>query len=91
VKQRAGEKAMAKMRAIEAAVQVMLKEGVTARSNTRRRDQSAVCRDAKNRRIDHVLARHVEGASHMAEGYTRAKAGQHRRVHRHVGTMRAPT
>src|SRR5437899_8996230 len=23
----------------------------------------------------HVLARHVEGASHMAEGYTRAKAG----------------
>jgi tartronate-semialdehyde synthase len=25
--------------------------------------------------IDHVLARHVEGASHMAEGYTRAKAG----------------
>ena len=25
--------------------------------------------------IQHVLARHVEGASHMAEGYTRAKAG----------------
>jgi tartronate-semialdehyde synthase len=25
--------------------------------------------------IDHILARHVEGASHMAEGYTRAKAG----------------
>jgi glyoxylate carboligase len=25
--------------------------------------------------IDHVLARHVEGASHIAEGYTRAKAG----------------
>src|SRR6202790_3179047 len=25
--------------------------------------------------IDHVLARHVEGASHMAEGYTRAVAG----------------
>src|SRR5690606_15830940 len=25
--------------------------------------------------ISHVLARHVEGASHMAEGYTRAKAG----------------
>lgn len=25
--------------------------------------------------IKHVLARHVEGASHMAEGYTRAKAG----------------
>ena len=25
--------------------------------------------------IKHVLARHVEAASHMAEGYTRAKAG----------------
>jgi tartronate-semialdehyde synthase len=25
--------------------------------------------------IKHVLARHVEGASHMAEGFTRAKAG----------------
>jgi tartronate-semialdehyde synthase len=25
--------------------------------------------------IDHILARHVEGASHMAEGYTRAEAG----------------
>ncbi|MDT1883475.1 glyoxylate carboligase, partial [Acinetobacter baumannii] len=25
--------------------------------------------------IRHYLARHVEGASHMAEGYTRAKAG----------------
>jgi len=25
--------------------------------------------------IQHFLARHVEGASHMAEGYTRAKAG----------------
>ncbi|MBA3278543.1 MAG: glyoxylate carboligase [Geodermatophilaceae bacterium] len=25
--------------------------------------------------ISHILARHVEGASHMADGYTRAKAG----------------
>src|SRR6185503_15239498 len=25
--------------------------------------------------ITHLLARHVEGASHMAEGYTRAEAG----------------
>ncbi|MDW6066473.1 thiamine pyrophosphate-binding protein [Streptomyces sp. FXJ1.4098] len=25
--------------------------------------------------LTHVLARHVEGASHMAEGYTRARAG----------------
>jgi len=28
-----------------------------------------------NGSIEHVLARHVEGASHMAEGYTRTKAG----------------
>jgi len=26
-------------------------------------------------RIQHILARHVEGAAHMAEGYTRTKAG----------------
>src|SRR3954463_14965123 len=25
--------------------------------------------------IDHILARHVEGAAHMAEGYTRTRAG----------------
>ncbi len=25
--------------------------------------------------IDHILARHVEGASHMAEGYTRSQNG----------------
>ena len=29
----------------------------------------------KNGGFHHVLGRHVEGASHMAEGYTRAKAG----------------
>jgi tartronate-semialdehyde synthase len=29
----------------------------------------------KNGSISHVLARHVEGASHMAEGYTRAAPG----------------
>src|SRR3546814_17474361 len=29
----------------------------------------------KRQSIDHVLARHVEGASHMAEGYPRASPG----------------
>src|SRR6202165_5552486 len=29
----------------------------------------------RNGTIKHILARHVEGASHMAEGYTRAKPG----------------
>src|SRR3546814_16834455 len=29
----------------------------------------------KRQSLDHVLARHVEAASHMAEGYTRALPG----------------
>src|SRR3978361_243853 len=67
---------MAKMRAIDAAVRILEKEGVVCAfgvpgaainplySALRKRDS-----------IRHFLARHVEGASHMAEGYTRAKAG----------------
>src|SRR5712691_7725618 len=67
---------MAKMRAIEAAVQVMLKEGVTAAfglPGAAINPLYAAMRKIGG--IDHVLARHVEGASHMAEGYTRARAG----------------
>src|SRR5436190_4530339 len=67
---------MAKMRAIEAAVQVMLEEGVTAAfglPGAAINPLYAAMRKIGG--IDHVLARHVEGASHMAEGYTRAKAG----------------
>src|ERR1700676_2747937 len=67
---------MAKMRAIEAAVEVMLKEGVTAAfglPGAAINPLYAAMRKVGG--IDHVLARHVEGASHMAEGYTRAKAG----------------
>src|ERR1700680_419279 len=67
---------MAKMRAIEAAVEVMLKEGVTAAfglPGAAINPLYAAMRKIGG--IDHVLARHVEGASHMAEGYTRAKAG----------------
>ena len=42
----------------------------------RRGDQPVLRRDAPRRQsITHTLARHVEGASHMAEGYTRARAG----------------
>src|SRR6478736_1468480 len=67
---------MAKMRAVDAAVLVLEKEGIDTAfgvpgaainpfySALKRRGGSA-----------HGLARHVEGASHMAEGYTRAKAG----------------
>src|SRR2546430_2682642 len=67
---------MAKMRAIEAAVQVMLKEGVSAAfglPGAAINPLYAAMRKIGG--IDHVLARHVEGASHMAEGYTRTKAG----------------
>ena len=42
----------------------------------RRGDQPVLRRDASlDGGIQHMLARHVEGASHMAEGYTRAEAG----------------
>src|SRR5437667_8743404 len=67
---------MAKMRAIEAAVHVMLEEGVTAAFGLPGAAinpfYAAMRRDGG---ITHTLARHVEGASHMAEGYTRARAG----------------
>jgi len=67
---------VAKMRAIDAAVQVMLKEGVKAAfglPGAAINPLYAAMRKIGG--IDHVLARHVEGASHMAEGYTRARAG----------------
>src|SRR6059036_4206666 len=67
---------MAKMRAIEAAVQVMLKEGVTAAFGLPGAAINPLYAAMRRRgTINHTLARHVEGASHMAEGYTRAKAG----------------
>src|SRR2546426_11674126 len=67
---------MAKMRAIDAAVRVLEKEGVTCAfgiPGAAINPLYAAMRKIGG--IDHVLARHVEGASHMAEGYTRAKAG----------------
>lgn len=67
---------MAKMTAAQAAVWVMQKEGI---------DQAFGVPGAainpfysamqKQGTIKHILARHVEGATHMAEGYTRAKTG----------------
>ena len=67
---------MARMRAIDAAVAVLRKEGIDtafgipgAAINPL---YSALRADGS---IRHILARHVEGASHMAEGYTRTKAG----------------
>jgi len=67
---------MAKMRTVDAAVQVMVKEGVRAcfgvPGATINPLYSAM---KKSGALQHTLARHVEGASHMAEGYTRARAG----------------
>ncbi|WP_434362417.1 glyoxylate carboligase [Parasalinivibrio latis] len=67
---------MAKMRAIDAAVAVLRKEGVNIAFGVPGAAinpfYSAL---EKAGGINHVLARHVEGASHMAEGYTRANPG----------------
>src|SRR5215210_4056170 len=65
-----------KMRAVDAAVKILELEGAT---QTFGLPGAAInpFYDAMRRHggIKHVLARHVEGASHMAEGYTRAAAG----------------
>ena len=67
---------MPRMTAAQAAVEILKREGVTdvfglpgAAINP---FYSAMRTDGG---LTHVLARHVEGASHMAEGYTRTKAG----------------
>lgn len=67
---------MAKMTAAEAAVYVMEKEGITVAFGVPGAAINPLYAALKKRNsIKHILARHVEGASHMAEGYTRAKAG----------------
>jgi len=67
---------MAKMTAAEAAVLVMEKEGIAVAFGVPGAAINPLYAALRKRdRIKHILARHVEGASHMAEGYTRAKAG----------------
>jgi tartronate-semialdehyde synthase len=67
---------MAKMTAVEAAVRVMEKEGVRVAFGVPGAAINPLYSALKKRdSIRHYLARHVEGASHMAEGYTRATAG----------------
>ncbi len=67
---------MAKMRAIDAAVRVLEREGVTHAFGVPGAAINPLYSAMKARgSITHVLARHVEGASHMPEGYTRAVAG----------------
>ncbi|WP_458083448.1 glyoxylate carboligase [Streptomyces malaysiensis] len=67
---------MARMTAAQAAVEILKREGVThvfGLPGAAINPFYAAMRT--NGGLTHVLARHVEGASHMAEGYTRAKAG----------------
>ena len=67
---------MATMKAALAAVLVMEKEGVTQAFGVPGAAINPLYAQLRERQsISHILARHVEGASHMAEGYTRAKAG----------------
>ena len=67
---------MARMRAIDAAVRVLEREGVTQAFGVPGAAINPLYSALKKRgSINHILARHVEGASHMAEGYTRAAAG----------------
>ena len=67
---------MARMKAIEAAVRVLEKEGVVCAFGVPGAAINPLYAALKARgSIRHILARHVEGASHMAEGYTRAMPG----------------
>src|SRR5499427_5215186 len=70
------EQAMAKMKAAMAAVLVMEREGVTQAFGVPGAAINPLYAQMRERQsIAHILARHVEAASHMAEGYTRARAG----------------
>lgn len=63
------------MRAVDAAMYVLEKEGVDTAFGVPGAALTFYNAMRKHGKIKHFLARHVEGASHMAEGYTRAKAG----------------
>ena len=64
------------MTAIMAAVNVLEKEGITCAFGVPGAAINPLYSAMRTRNsITHLLARHVEGASHMADGYTRAQAG----------------
>src|SRR6187455_250486 len=67
---------MARMTAAQAAVWVMEKEGITQAFGIPGAAINPLYSALRKQgTISHILARHMEGASHMAEGYTRAVAG----------------
>ncbi|CAN7645210.1 glyoxylate carboligase [Phyllobacterium sp. LjRoot231] len=67
---------MTKMRAVDAAVRILEKEGIDCAFGVPGAAINPFYSALRARgSIRHILARHVEGASHMAEGYTRAEHG----------------
>ncbi len=67
---------MTRMRSVDAAVLILEKEGATQTFGLPGAAINPFYSAMKDHGgIRHVLARHVEGASHMAEGYTRAAPG----------------
>lgn len=67
---------MPRITAAEAAVWVLEKEGMTQAFGVPGAAINPLYAAMRRRgSIAHILARHVEAASHMAEGYTRARAG----------------
>jgi tartronate-semialdehyde synthase len=67
---------MTRMTAVEAAICVLEKEGVTQAFGVPGAAINPFYAAMRKRgSVEHILARHVEAASHMAEGYTRARAG----------------
>ena len=67
---------MSRMTAVEAAVHILEMEGVRHAFGVPGAAINPFYAAMRPRNsIGHILARHVEGAAHMAEGYTRAKPG----------------
>src|SRR6476620_8850612 len=67
---------MPRMTAARAAVEILRREGITQTFGLPGAAINPFYRAMRDQgEIGHVLARHVEGASHMAEGYTRAAPG----------------
>ena len=67
---------MPRMRAVDAAVAIMVKEGVDLVFGIPGAAILPVYDALRQTKIKHVLVRHEEGGAHMAEGYTRAVCGK---------------
>ena len=69
---------MARMRAVDAAVRVLEREGVTCAFGVPGAAINPLYSAMRARgSIRHILARHVEGASHMADGYSHLNGRQY--------------